>query len=117
MSEISEGHYQLQEMMIQEHAEQLKEEMRERDLVDRVWTTKAGQRLPVAQMKTTHLDNCLTWLARNNYHPPLGERWAAVFREELRRREELARTPPPTELCKSCPFGTFETLSPDHVPF
>ncbi len=102
----------LNEMMIEDHARELQEEMntkeREQDLVDRVWVTKDGARIRLLDMKDGHVRNCIAYLAKYHNHPSLGERWSVVFQEELARRERVAQVR--AELCKPCSFGIFVTL-------
>lgn len=88
-------------------------EQRGRDLADRVWTTKAGDRVHLTQMREGHLRNCLEYLARYGYHPPLGGEWALLFEEELERRRQLREQLAQEELCRPVPWHTFEVNSFD----
>jgi hypothetical protein len=50
-----------------------------------VWTTKDGREIPVEEMTTSHIQNTIALLERNNcddmYTP-----WITVFHKELQRR-------------------------------
>lgn len=122
--DISEGTYQLNELLLQDHARELREEAArartrelERDLDARVWVTRDGTRIPLREMPTGHIANCLAYLSKRAFHPPLGERWAAVFREELARRDHEREVAERLreELCRPSPFRTFAPL--DETPF
>lgn len=88
LSDLSEGSYQLQQMMIEEHVELLKAERQYQDLEVRIWTTKEGERVSVSRMKSGHVRNCIRFLQRLSTIP-LWQKWIVVFEDELSNRREL----------------------------
>ena len=73
---------------ISDHAWELYNEMKydiEEEAERGVWTTKDGREIPVEEMTTSHIQNTIALLERNNcddmYTP-----WITVFHKELQRR-------------------------------
>ena len=48
----------------------------------RIWVTGAGEAIPVAEMDTDHIQNCLNYLKREDGDPG----WIEIFKAELVKR-------------------------------
>jgi hypothetical protein len=52
-----------------------------------VWTTRAGEKIPVSEMTTSHISNTIRFLERKDIND-LMMPWIIRFKKELERREE-----------------------------
>lgn len=50
-----------------------------------VWTTRAGEKIPISEMTTRHINNTISFLERNDT-TDLMMPWIIRFKKELERR-------------------------------
>lgn len=56
-----------------------------------VWITKDGKRIPLADMTTNHITNCLSKFRKYETKNNRIQEWEKLFEEELSRRGERKR--------------------------
>ena len=64
------------------------EEINIRNMERRVWTMRDGKEIPLSDMTTKHIQNCIRMLERGT-PDDIAEMWVRTFTEELNRREEV----------------------------
>lgn len=52
-----------------------------------IWTTKAGNKIPLSKMTSRHICNCIKLLESRNLYK---HKFYRIFKEELKRRKSIS---------------------------
>jgi hypothetical protein len=71
----------------------------EKDIKDKIWTTRKGDRIDILAMHTEHIRNCIKFLEGNGKYEYFNKHihyfktryiWIEIFKDELARRDKKA---------------------------